>query len=76
MEEFPTPSPRQLRAIRAWFDLTQPAFAEMCGVGVTTLLSYETGRRKALGSSLDMIARQIARMEVKFTRSGDVILPN
>lgn len=74
--EFPIPSPRQLRAIRAWFDLTQPQMAEMCGVGPTTLIGYETGRRRALPSSLDMIARQVAKMRVEFNRSGDLILPN
>jgi len=76
MDEFPIPSPRQLRAIRAWFDLSQAAFAELCGVGPTTLIAYETGRRQALPSSLDMIARQVAKMGVEFNRSGDVILPN
>lgn len=74
--EFPIPSPRQLRAIRAWFDLTQPAFAEMCGIGPTTLIGYENGKRRALPSSLDMIARQVAKMGVAFNRSGDLVLPN
>lgn len=74
--EFPIPSPRQLRAIRAWFDLTQPDFAEKCSIGPTTLIGYETGKRRALPSSLDMIARQVAKMGVQFNRSGDLILPN
>lgn len=76
MDTFPIPSPRQLRAIRAWFDLTQPEFATMCGVGATTLIGYETGKRRALPASLEMIARQVARMDVQFARNGDVILPN
>ncbi len=74
--EFPIPSPRQLRAIRSWFDLTQTEFAEQCGIGPTTLIAYETGRRMAQPSSLDMIARQVARMKVTFNKAGDVILPN
>ena len=75
--QFPIPSPRQLRAIRAWFDLTQPQFAELCGVGHTTLIGYETGRRRALPSSLDMIARQVAKMGVEFSqRDGALRLPN
>jgi len=74
--EYPIPSPRQLRAIRAWFDMTQPEFAQLCGIGETTLLGYETGKRKALPASLDMIARQVAIMEVKFDRSGAIVLPD
>ena len=75
--EFPIPSPRQLRAIRAWFDLPQLDFASLCAVGVTTLIGYETGRRKALPSTLDMIARQVAKMGVTFSaRDGNLILPN
>jgi DNA-binding XRE family transcriptional regulator len=76
MDEFPIPSPRQLRAIRAWFEITQAELADKCGVGATTIVYYETGKRRATDTSLDMIARQIARMGVKFTRAGDVILPN
>lgn len=74
--EFPIPSPRQLRAIRSWYDIAQPAFAEMCGIGPSTLIAYETGKRRALPSSLDMIARQVAKMGVRFNRDGDIILPN
>lgn len=74
--EFPIPSPRQLRAIRAWFDLTQPVFAERCGVGPTTLIGYETGRRQPTPASLEMIARQVAKMKVKFNRDGAIVLPN
>lgn len=74
--DFPIPSPRQLRAIRSWFDMPQPEFAEACGIGVTTLIGYETGRRRATAASLDMIARQVARMEVAFNEAGDLILPN
>lgn len=76
MDDFHIPSPRQLRAIRAWYDLTQPAFSELCGIGPTTLIGYETGKRKALPASLDMIARQVAKMGVSFNRAGDLILPN
>jgi DNA-binding transcriptional regulator YiaG len=74
--DFTIPSPRQVRAIRAWFDLSQPAFADACGIGLTTLVNYETGRRRALPASLDMIARQVAKMGISFNRGGDVLLPN
>ena len=40
------------------------------------LIGYETGRRRATAASLDMIARQVARMEVIFNEAGDLILPN
>lgn len=74
--DFKIPSPRQLRAIRAWFDLTQPQFADICGVGPTTLIGYETGKRRALPSSLDMIARQVAKMGVEFNKAGALVLPD
>ena len=74
--EFPIPSPRQLRAIRAWLDVSQVAFAESCGIGPTTLIGYETGKRLANEASLDMIARQCAKIGVQFSRAGDLILPN
>lgn len=76
ISEFPVPSPRQLRAIRGWFDMTQPEFAQKCGIGPTALIAYETGRRRASPTSLDMVARQVAKMGVKFNRDGAIVLPN
>lgn len=76
VSDFPVPSPRQLRAIRGWFDLTQPHFAEKCGIGPTALIAYETGRRRASPASLDMIARQVSKMGVRFNRDGAIVLPN
>jgi transcriptional regulator with XRE-family HTH domain len=74
--QFPIPSPRQIRAIRGWFDMTQAEFADKCGIGATTLVGYENGKRRATPPSLDMIARQVAKMGVTFDRAGALILPN
>ncbi len=73
--DFPIPSPRQVRAIRAWFGLSQGEFADKCSVSLTTLVAYERGNRKPAPVTLELIARQSAEMNVRFNQSGAIVLP-
>ena len=74
MDELFKPSSRQLRAIRSWFGMDQATFSEKSGVSVTTLVKFERGQ-KVTDETVDMIARQVARMEVAFRKDGGVVLP-
>ena len=38
-------TPRQIRAIRGWFNLSQTELAEMLGVSQNTVARWETGTR-------------------------------
>lgn len=74
MDDLPIPSSRQLRAIRSWFGIDQAAFSEKSGVSVTTLVKFERGG-PVTQDTLEMIGRQLARMEVAFKRDGSLVLP-
>lgn len=73
-----TPSPRQVRAIRAYLGFTQPAFASACSISDSALYDYEKGRRNTSPSVLDAIAAHVAVL-VKFkkieVKGNAIILP-
>lgn len=73
-----TPSPRQVRAIRAYLGFTQPAFASACSISDSALYDFENGRRNTSASVMEAIAAHIAvlakfkKIEVK---GNAIILP-
>lgn len=75
MTDFPIPSPRQVRAIRAWFGLNQAEFAERCSINHMTLVHYERGNRRPAEVTLELIARQVAKMQVRFSSGNAIVLP-
>lgn len=46
----------KLRAIRVAEGLTQPAFAELLGIGLSTVKNYETGQKDAGLAIIDKVA--------------------
>lgn len=69
----PIPTPRQLRAIRAWVGVRQPDFASRASISVAALADYELGRRQTSENVLLAIALQVSKMAVRF-EDGRLVL--
>lgn len=61
-----TPSPRQLRAIRAWFGIKQPDFARRCSISHSALADYELARRNTSNEVMVAIGLYVQTLKVKF----------
>jgi DNA-binding XRE family transcriptional regulator len=72
-EDLIIPSSRQIRALRYWLGISQGEFAQAAGIGVTTLVAFEKGHKVSV-DTLEMIARQVARMEVPMRKDGAMVL--
>jgi predicted transcriptional regulator len=68
-----TPSPRQLRAIRAWFGIKQPDFARRCSISHSALADYELARRNTSNEVLVAIGIYVKTLEVKFNGTAIVL---
>ncbi len=71
---FRTPTPRQLRAVRAWFGWTQADASEHLNISVTTIQTYENGTRETDPKSLAMVTVALDRLGVRFDGTS-VVLP-
>jgi transcriptional regulator with XRE-family HTH domain len=58
--------PAQCRAARALLDLTQPQLAELAGLGLSTIVDFEKGRRQVSSSAIDAVQRALRRAGVEF----------
>lgn len=61
----PFPSPRQLRAIRAWFGWSLDDAADKLGVSRNTIYIYESGQREVAQATLSLIALKLQQLDVK-----------
>ena len=68
------PSPRQVRAIRAWLSVKQPDFALACAISHSALADFELGRRETTKEIRLSIARYVATLKIKFV-DDSLILP-
>jgi DNA-binding XRE family transcriptional regulator len=62
----------QCRAARAWLDLTQSDLAEMVGCGLTTILDFETGRRRTLLENVLAMQRVLEERGIVFIRTPEI----
>lgn len=70
------PSPRQLKAIRAWLNINSLDFAKEAGIGQSTLIDYEIQRRDTISAQVHQaIAIAVHKRGITFNRQGHVILP-
>lgn len=68
------PTPRQVRAIRAWLGIKQPDFARQCSISHSALADYELGRRQTSLDVLQAIALRVSKAEIKFDKTGKMSL--
>ncbi len=62
----PVPSPRQLKAIRAWLGLHQPEVATAAGLSITTILEYEKVAREPHATTKRALAIWANTLAVKW----------
>jgi DNA-binding XRE family transcriptional regulator len=74
MDDLPMPSGRQVRSVRNYFGMSQGKFSQLAGINISTLVKLEKGM-KVDGGTMEMVARQVARMEVAFRKDGSMVLP-
>ena len=59
-------TPQQAKAARTWLGWTQPQLAEKAGVGISTILDYETGRRTPIPNNLKAIQSALEEAGIEF----------
>ena len=60
-------SPMQCRAARALLDWTQPDLAEASGLSLTTVVDYESGRRRVSTEAADRMRAALEAAGIEFT---------
>lgn len=69
-----TPTGKQVRAARAVLGLTQQQLAEKIGIGVTTLIMFEKGKRPPYESTVEKIRSTLEGLGVRFLVTGGINL--
>jgi predicted transcriptional regulator len=59
-------SPAQCRAARALLEITQTQLAASAGLGLSTVVDFEKGRRQVSPESVETIRRALVRADVEF----------
>lgn len=59
-------SPSQVRAARALLDMTQPALAQAAGLGLSTIVDMERGRRQVSPSAAAAIRAALETAGIQF----------
>jgi transcriptional regulator with XRE-family HTH domain len=59
--------PAQCRAARALLDWTQPDLAKAAGLGLSTVVDFERGRRRVSEDAVSVIRKALERNGVEFT---------
>ena len=62
--------PTQCRAGRALLEITQTQLATTAGVGLSTVVDFEKGRRKVSSESVNLIFQALERAGVEFIREN------
>ena len=60
-------SPMQCRAARALLDWTQPDLPEASGLSLTTVVDYESGRRRVSTEAADRMRAALEAAGIEFT---------
>ena len=64
-------TPGQCRAARALLDITQPALAEMAGLGLSTVVDFEKSRRDVSRDAVHALQKALEKAGVQFiSRNG------
>jgi transcriptional regulator with XRE-family HTH domain len=58
--------PAQCRAARALLDITQPDLAKLAGLGLSTVVDFEKGRRQVSIEVVEMIQHALRRAGIEF----------
>ncbi|WP_426442470.1 helix-turn-helix domain-containing protein [Bradyrhizobium genosp. P] len=70
MKTYPI-SPGQCRAARALLDITQPALAELAGLGLSTIVDFEKSRRDVSRQAVLSLQRALEEAGIQFiARNG------
>lgn len=69
-----TPSPRQLKAIRNYVNLSRDEFAEKANVSKSAIMDYENGTRTSGQLTLQAIGICVRDLKIKFS-GNDLVLP-
>lgn len=64
-------SAAQLRAARAWLDISQDALAEKAGVGRRAIADFERGARLPYDRTLDQLRLALEALGIEFVFDGD-----
>jgi len=59
-------SPAQCRAGRALLEITQTQLATSAGLGLSTVVDFEKGRRQLSSESIELIFRALSQAGVEF----------
>jgi len=73
-ESLPMPSPRQLKAIRAFAGINSLDFARKASMSQSTLLDYELSRRAMTEASMASIAVVVRNLGLEFDGHGRLVL--
>ena len=63
-------TPAQCRAARALLGLTQPELAAAAGLGLSTIVDFEKGRRRVSADAVKAIQQALERAGIAFTKRG------
>ena len=63
-------TPAQCRAARALLGLTQPELAVGAGLGLSTIVDFEKGRRRVSADAVKAIQQALERAGIAFTKRG------
>jgi transcriptional regulator with XRE-family HTH domain len=58
--------PAQCRAARALLNITQPELAKLAGLGLSTVVDFEKGRRQVSLAGVETIQRALRRAGIEF----------
>ncbi|MDN3574548.1 helix-turn-helix domain-containing protein [Methylobacterium longum] len=61
----------QCRAARALLDWTQPRLAEAAGIGLSTVVDFEKGRRAVSAEAIGKMSTALREAGIEFTNGGD-----
>ena len=64
-------SPEQCRAARAWLNLSQDELATAAGVGLSTIRSFESGKRTPIGNNQAAIRAVLEKRGIGFSMPVD-----
>src|SRR5262249_25078701 len=63
-------TPAQCRAARALLGITQPELAATAGLGLSTIVDFEKGRRRVSDDAIQAIQQALERAGIAFTETG------
>ena len=65
-------SAEQMRAARAWLNMSQAELGQLADVERKSILEFESGRRELLPRTLEPLARALEERGIEFLYSGDI----